>query len=100
MDLGISCRHAIICASSCSLGLACADALGSEGVQLTIDSRNGEELTGVAEELSTRHGVTASTVVGDFAIADTTSQLLVTCPSSDIQMNNRGPTPGRFTDWD
>ena len=90
MDLGISCRHAIICASSCSLGFACADALGSEGVQLTIDSRNGEELTGVA----------VSTVVGDFAIADTTSQLLVTCPSSDIQMNNRGPTPGRLTDWD
>ena len=101
MDLGISGRHAIVCASSRGLGFACADALGREGVHLTINSRHEEELARVAEGLMARHGVTVSAVVGDIATADTRSQLLAACPSPDILVNNNGgPTPGRFADWD
>ena len=39
MDLGISGRKAIVCASSKGLGLGCARALAAEGVDLVMNAR-------------------------------------------------------------
>ena len=40
MDLGISGRNAIVCASSKGLGKACALALAKEGVNVWISARH------------------------------------------------------------
>ena len=45
MDLGISGKKAIICASSRGLGKACAESLASEGVEIFINGIQKENLT-------------------------------------------------------
>ena len=44
MDLGISDKKAIICASSRGLGKACAYELAKEGVEIFINGTNQENL--------------------------------------------------------
>ena len=44
MDLGISGRRALICASSSGLGLACATALAQEGCEVFINGRDATRL--------------------------------------------------------
>jgi 3-oxoacyl-[acyl-carrier protein] reductase len=44
MDLGISGRRAVVCASSKGLGRACAEALLAEGVDVVINGRDPERL--------------------------------------------------------
>jgi 3-oxoacyl-[acyl-carrier protein] reductase len=101
VDLGISDRHAIICASSRGLGFACADALAREGVHVVINGRDAGTLSVAAERLTSRHAVKVTPVVGDIAAPATHEALLAACPSPDILVNNNGgPTPGRFADWD
>ncbi len=45
MDLGISGKTALVCASSKGLGLGCAIALANAGVDLLMCARNIEQLT-------------------------------------------------------
>jgi len=101
MDLGIAGRHAIVCASSRGLGFACADALAREGVHVTINGRDEASLAAAVEQLSARHTVMVTSVVGDIGDAATREALLAVCPTPDILVNNNGgPPPGRFADWD
>jgi len=101
MDLGIAGRHAIVCASSRGLGFACADALAREGVHVTLNGRDEASLATAVEQLSSRHPVTITSVVGDIGDATTREALLAACPAPDILVNNNGgPPPGRFADWD
>lgn len=95
MDLGITGRHAIVCASSRGLGFACADSLAREGVHVVVNGRNEETLAKVVERLLSAHNVKVSMVVGDITHADTQSRLLEACPAPDILVNNNGgPTDG------
>lgn len=101
MDLGISGRSAIVCASSRGLGFACADALAREGADLVINGRDQARLAEAASELRGRHPVSVTTVAGDIADQATRDALLQACPEPDILVNNNGgPPPGRFQDWD
>lgn len=101
MDLGIAGRHAIVCASSRGLGLACADSLAREGVRLTINGRDAVVLGDAVARLADRHGVAVQGVPGDIADPATQAALIDACPEPDILVtNNGGPTPGRFEDWD
>jgi 3-oxoacyl-[acyl-carrier protein] reductase len=101
MDLGIRGKHAIVCASSKGLGLACATALAREGVNVTINSRDAGRLQAAATEIRAATGAEARTIVGDIALAETRAALLEACPAPDILVtNNGGPMPGRFQDWD
>jgi len=49
MDLGLSGRKAIVCASTAGLGLACAVALAEEGASVAINGRDEERLRSAAE---------------------------------------------------
>ncbi len=101
MDLGIAGRHAIVCASSRGLGLACADSLAREGVRLTMNGRDAVVLGDAVARLADRHGVAVQGVPGDIADPATQAALIDACPEPDILVtNNGGPTPGRFEDWD
>ena len=100
MELGITGRQAIVCASSRGLGFACADTLAAEGVYVVINGRDDEALHAAADALRTRHGTEVLAVPGDIGQYDTRTALLDACPEPDILVNNNGgPSPGRFRDW-
>src|SRR5260370_12617655 len=101
MDLGISGRHALICASSSGLGLACALSLAREGVKVTINGRGEDRLAVAAARI---HAEIPSSevhaVAADITSAQGRLQLLEACAEVDILVNNNaGPAPGQLSDW-
>ena len=101
MDLGISGRKALLTASSRGLGRACAVALAGEGVNVTINGLNGENLARTAGEIRSLTSVEVLTVLADINTAEGRRQLLDVCPDPDILVNNNwGPPPGRWEDFE
>lgn len=101
MDLGISGKSALICASSKGLGKACAMSLANEGVNITLVARTPEPLEVTAEEIRSQTGVTVTTVAADIATEAGQEAALKACANPDILVNNAGgPPPGDFRDWD
>jgi len=92
MDLGISGRTAIICASSKGLGLGCAEALAAEGVNLVMNARGAETLEASAEAIRTAHGVTVKAVAADITTPDGRADVLAAAGEVDILVNNAGIT--------
>ena len=54
MDLGISGKKAIICASSRGLGKACAESLASEGVEIFINGVQEKNLQKTEKEFKNK----------------------------------------------
>ena len=101
MDLGISGKRAIVCASSKGLGRGCAEALAEAGVDLVVNGRNGETLAAAAREIRDRTGVEVVEVQADVSQEAGREALLEACPDPDILINNAGgPPPGLWSDWD
>ena len=101
MDLGISGRTALLCASSSGLGLACARALASEGVKLVVNGRNRERLKRAADELSAASSAKVESVAADVSTEAGRVALLERCPNPDILLNNNsGPKPLMFLETD
>lgn len=101
MDLGIEGRTAIVCASSQGLGLACAEALVQEGVNVVVNGRQHEKLEKTAVALRKIARGTVSAVAADITTSQGQEQLLAAAPTVDILINNNaGPSPGNFTDFD
>jgi 3-oxoacyl-[acyl-carrier protein] reductase len=101
MDLGLSGRRAIVCASSSGLGRACAQALAAEGVDVVINGRDRVRLaeTEAALRLLVTGKITA--VVGDVTTESGRAALLAACPDPDILVNNNaGPPPADFSALD
>lgn len=100
MNLGITGRKAIVCASSQGLGLACAQALSREGVHVFINGRNEEKLRATAEELRELTGGSVTPVCADISTGTGRDRLLHACPEPDILVNNNaGPPPGSLEEW-
>jgi 3-oxoacyl-[acyl-carrier protein] reductase len=96
MDLGIRGKKAIVCAASKGLGKGCAQALASEGVDVTICARGADALNATAKELASS-GVKVTPVVCDVTTEAGRKALLEACPNPDILINNAGgPPPGDF----
>ncbi|MGH6947695.1 MAG: SDR family oxidoreductase [Kiloniellales bacterium] len=101
MDLGLSGKTALVCASSKGLGRACAEALAAEGVALTLVARGREALESTAADIRKARAVAVTTVAADITTPDGRKQALAACPSPDILVNNAGgPPPGDFREWD
>lgn len=101
MDLGISGRTAIVCASSRGLGFASARALAQEGVNIVINGRDAGRLDAAREALLPEAKGSIRAVVGDVTTAQGRAALLDACPDPDILINNNaGPAPGNFLDLD
>lgn len=101
MDLGLSGKTALVCASSKGLGRACAEALAAEGVALTLVARGREALESTAAEIRKARAVAVTTVAADITTPEGRKQALAACPSPDILVNNAGgPPPGDFREWD
>ena len=101
MDMGISGKKAVICASSKGLGRGCAEALAAEGVNLVINGRNPEVLEVTAAEIRAAYGVDVKTVACDVTTAEGQLLILEGVGQVDILVTNAGgPPPGIWSDWD
>jgi 3-oxoacyl-[acyl-carrier protein] reductase len=94
MDLGISGRKAIICASSRGLGRACAQALARAGCDIVINGLDPARLDATASELRQTTGARVTAVAADVASLEGQDALFAACPEPDILVsNNAGPPP-------
>ena len=101
MDLGISGRKAIVCASSRGLGKGCAMALAEAGCDLVVNGRSEEVLNATAEEIRAATGVSVIAVAADVSKPSGQDALLAACPDPDILVNNNGGPPFRhFSELD
>ncbi|EGI78511.1 SDR family oxidoreductase [Hylemonella gracilis] len=101
MDLGISGRSALVCASSKGLGRACAISLAREGARVTLVARGEEALQATADFIRASTGAPVSTVAADVTTEAGRAAVLAACPEPDILVTNAGgPKPGDFRDWD
>ena len=99
MDLGISGKKAIICASSRGLGKSCAESLALEGVEIFINGIQEENLNNTEQEFIEK-GFKVTSILGAMEEASTRQALLAACPNPDILINNSGgPPPGDFFQW-
>ena len=100
MDLGIKGRRAIVCASSKGLGLASAQQLAREGVDLVMIARGQEALEAAAQSIRDESGVKVTTVAADITTPEGRAKVLAVCPDPDILVTNAGgPKPGDFREW-
>ena len=95
MDLGISGKTALVCASSRGLGKGCAMHLADAGCKVIINGRNAEVTNASAEEIRKSTGADVRVVLGDVSTAQGQSALLEACPNPDILVNNNGGPPRR-----
>lgn len=99
MDLGISGRTAIVCASSKGLGRGCAQALAEAGCTVVINGRDGSTLEETARQIRSSTGTTVIPVVADVSTQAGQDALLAAAPEPDILVNNNGgPPPKGFRD--
>ena len=101
MDLGITGRRALVCASSQGLGQACALALAQEGCEVFINGRQADKLERAVARLREATGARVHAVVADLNTEAGRAALIAACPEPDILVNNNaGPPPGQLADWD
>ena len=101
MDLGLKGRRALVCAASKGLGRGCAEALASEGVDVTICARTAFDVERAAAEIGARARRPVAWVACDIATVEGRAAALDACPQPDILVNNAGGPPrGDFRDWD
>jgi 3-oxoacyl-[acyl-carrier protein] reductase len=100
MELGISNRKALICASSQGLGKACASALAREGALVFINGRDSGRLVAAAQEIRANAAHEPITILADISTEQGRVALLEACPDPDILVtNNAGPPPGSLEEW-
>ncbi|WNJ92520.1 SDR family oxidoreductase [Bosea sp. 685] len=99
MDLGISGRTAIVCASSKGLGRGCAQALAEAGCIVVVNGRDATTLEATASQIRASTGATVIAVVADVSTRAGQDALLTAAPEPDILINNNGgPPPKPFRD--
>jgi len=95
MDLGLSGRKAIVCASSRGLGKACATRLAEAGCEVVLNGRNETTLAATAAEIAKATGAKVTAAAADVASPDGQRALLAACPAPDILINNNAGPPVR-----
>lgn len=101
MDLGISGKHALVCAGSRGLGRGCARALAEAGVTITLNARKRGPLDETAEQIENDFGVRVNRVAADITTASGQARVQEAAGPVDILINNAGgPPPGLWSDWD
>ena len=101
MDLGITGKRALVCASSKGLGLGCAKQLAAAGVSLVMNARGAEALETAAAAIRADYGVDVVTVAADVTTEAGQDAVLSAAGDVDILVTNAGgPPPGQWSDWD
>jgi 3-oxoacyl-[acyl-carrier protein] reductase len=94
MDLGITGRCAVVCASTRGLGEAIARALGAEGASVVVSGRDGDRAKSIAASLPSAVGVEV-----DLTADDGPTRLLAAARDAFgevdvLVLNGPGPAPG------
>ncbi|MFG1400217.1 MULTISPECIES: SDR family oxidoreductase [Roseixanthobacter] len=101
MDLNLSGRNAVVCASSQGLGRACAVELARAGCRVVINGRDRTSLEAAAAEMRAQTGAEIIPVAADLDTAEGQRALIQAVPQVDILINNNGGPPFRdFHDVD
>ena len=105
MDLGIKGKWALVCGASKGLGLGCAQALVSEGVNVVIVARGAPALKAAAAQLAadqaSQSGADVLSVTADITTPEGRAAVFAVRRDFDIVITNAGgPPPGDFRDWD
>ncbi|WFE91831.1 SDR family oxidoreductase [Roseibium porphyridii] len=95
MDLGLSGKKAIICASSRGLGRGCAEALAEAGCDIVLNGRNESVLAATKSAIQERYDVSVQSVAADVSTREGQDALLAACSAPDILINNNGGPPRR-----
>ncbi|MEL7274170.1 MAG: SDR family NAD(P)-dependent oxidoreductase, partial [Pseudomonadota bacterium] len=93
MDLGISGRKAIVCASSEGLGKGCALALAEAGCEVIVNARTQATVESTAQEIAAATGAHVVAVAADVGTPEGRAAILEACPDPDILVNNNGGPP-------
>ncbi len=93
MDLGLTGRRAIVCASSEGLGYACARSLAREGCTVLLNGRRAATLDAAAARLREETGAEVLGVVADVSTAEGRAAVLAALPDPDILVTNAGGPP-------
>lgn len=101
MDMGIKGRKALVCGASAGLGLACAQALAREGVELVIAARTEGPLRNAAQALGALGSAPVHWVAADVTTADGRARIFAVHSGFDILVTNAGgPPSGDFRNWE
>ncbi|GIL01548.1 MAG: 3-oxoacyl-ACP reductase [Alphaproteobacteria bacterium] len=95
MDLGISGRKAIVCASSRGLGKGCALNLARAGCAVIVNGRDEAVTRATAEEIARATGATVTAIAADVSTPEGQAALFAACPAPDILVNNNAGPPRR-----
>jgi 3-oxoacyl-[acyl-carrier protein] reductase len=93
MDLGISGRTAIVCASSDGLGFATARSLAKAGCRLVMNGRRADVLEEAAARLRQETGASIVAVAADVSIPAGRDAIFRASPNPDILVTNAGGPP-------
>lgn len=97
MDLGITGKTALVCASSRGLGRGCAMALAREGARVVINGRDAERLDQTARDIARETGAQVIAIAADVGTQAGRAALLEAAGDVDILVNNNGgPPPADF----
>lgn len=95
MDLGITGRRAVVCASSRGLGRACAHALAVAGAEILINGRDPDRLEETRAALAAQTGAGIEAIAADLSTAGGRAALIAAAGEVDILVNNNGGPPPR-----
>src|SRR6266852_4570303 len=94
MDLGLKGKVAVITGGSAGIGLAVAEGLAAEGVDLVLAARQADRVRDAAAKVAASHGVRAVGVACDLATAAGADALVAAVErefgGADILINNAG----------
>jgi 3-oxoacyl-[acyl-carrier protein] reductase len=93
MDLGLKDKVAVITGASIGIGLAVAEGLAAEGVNLVMVARQQERLQSEAKRLAEKFGVKTTSVPCDVGTATGVDEIVASTQSfggADILINNAG----------
>ena len=94
MDLELTGKVAVITGASVGIGLAIAEGLAAEGVNLVLAARGGERLEAEAGRIATEHGTQVRAVACDVATVDGVAAIVNAATAAfggaDILINNAG----------
>jgi len=94
MDLGLKGKVAVVTGGSVGIGLAVADGLAAEGVEVVIAARGEERVRAEAARIAERHGVRTLAVACDLATRAGADRLIAETErafgGADILINNAG----------
>src|SRR3954454_3129361 len=93
MDLDLSGRTALITGASKGIGLAAAECLADEGVNVILVSRTQVDLDAARERIAGRHNVTVQVHAYDLSDSRNVDRLVAAHPDIDILVNNAGAIP-------